>query len=67
MPTDLSPALLGPPIAVTMGEPAGIGGEILLLAWRRRRAGDPVFFALDDPPGGCARSTRSRVWEPAWR
>jgi 4-hydroxythreonine-4-phosphate dehydrogenase len=32
-----------------MGEPAGIGGEVLLAAWRRRRAGDPVFFVLDDP------------------
>jgi 4-hydroxythreonine-4-phosphate dehydrogenase len=32
-----------------MGEPAGIGGEILLSAWRRRRAGDLVFFAIDDP------------------
>lgn len=39
----------GPPVAVTMGEPAGVGGEIVLAAWRRRRAGDPVFFALDDP------------------
>ncbi len=46
MPTGSSPTL---PIAVTMGEPAGIGGEILLSAWRRRRAGDPVFFVLDDP------------------
>jgi 4-hydroxythreonine-4-phosphate dehydrogenase len=32
-----------------MGEPAGIGGEILLAAWRGRRAGDPAFLALDDP------------------
>jgi 4-hydroxythreonine-4-phosphate dehydrogenase len=50
MPTVPSPAPSpGAPIAVTMGEPAGIGGEILLAAWRRRRARDPVFFALDDP------------------
>jgi 4-hydroxythreonine-4-phosphate dehydrogenase len=49
MPTVPSPAPPGAPIAVTMGEPAGIGGEIVLAAWRRRRAGDPVFFALDDP------------------
>lgn len=35
------------PIAVTMGEPAGIGGEILAKAWRRHDL--PVFFAIDDP------------------
>ena len=39
----------GPPLAVTMGEPAGVGGELTLKAWRERaRAGRP-FFALDDP------------------
>ena len=38
------------PIALTMGEPAGIGGEIALLAWRRRQAARlPPFFLLDDP------------------
>ncbi|WP_207462491.1 4-hydroxythreonine-4-phosphate dehydrogenase PdxA [Azospirillum sp. SYSU D00513] len=38
------------PLAVTMGEPAGIGGEILLKAWvSRREAGLPVFLAIDDP------------------
>jgi 4-hydroxythreonine-4-phosphate dehydrogenase len=37
-----------PPIAVTMGEPAGIGGEILLKAWAQRRPDAPVFFAIDD-------------------
>lgn len=38
------------PIALTMGEPAGIGGELTLLAWRDRQRLDlPVFFALDDP------------------
>ncbi|MDX2144686.1 MAG: 4-hydroxythreonine-4-phosphate dehydrogenase PdxA [Rhodospirillaceae bacterium] len=35
------------PIAVTMGEPAGIGGEIALKAWRARRADTPVFFMID--------------------
>ena len=38
-----------PPLAVTMGEPAGIGGEIALKAWLRRREGIPPFFAIDDP------------------
>jgi 4-hydroxythreonine-4-phosphate dehydrogenase len=38
------------PLALTMGEPAGIGGEIALLAWLRRdRAGVPPFFLIDDP------------------
>ncbi len=38
------------PLALTMGEPAGIGGELTLLAWRQRRAQAlPPFFALDDP------------------
>jgi 4-hydroxythreonine-4-phosphate dehydrogenase len=32
-----------------MGEPAGIGGEIALSAWRIRREGIPPFFCLDDP------------------
>lgn len=33
-----------------MGEPAGIGGEITLLAWQRRReAGLAPFFVIDDP------------------
>jgi 4-hydroxythreonine-4-phosphate dehydrogenase len=38
------------PVAVTMGEPAGIGGEIALLAWARRRK-DAIapFFLIDDP------------------
>ena len=38
------------PLALTVGEPAGIGGEITLQAWLRRRAvALPPFFAIDDP------------------
>jgi 4-hydroxythreonine-4-phosphate dehydrogenase len=37
------------PLALTMGEPAGIGGEITLAAWRRRAEGVPPFFLLDAP------------------
>jgi 4-hydroxythreonine-4-phosphate dehydrogenase len=48
------------PLALTMGEPAGIGGEIALKAWhaaRRNGPGDaaasgdapPRFFVIDDP------------------
>jgi 4-hydroxythreonine-4-phosphate dehydrogenase len=36
------------PLAVTMGEPAGIGGEIALLAWLRRGEGVPPFFLVDN-------------------
>jgi 4-hydroxythreonine-4-phosphate dehydrogenase len=35
------------PIALTMGDPAGIGGELTLRAWLAR--GSAVFFVLDDP------------------
>jgi 4-hydroxythreonine-4-phosphate dehydrogenase len=37
------------PLALTMGEPAGIGGEIALKAWLRRGEGVPPFFLIDDP------------------
>ena len=38
------------PLAVTMGEPAGVGGEIVLKAWAERRTtGVPPFVVLDDP------------------
>ncbi len=37
-------------LAVTMGEPAGIGGELTLIAWHRRKAEQtPPFFVIDDP------------------
>lgn len=53
-----------PPLALSMGEPAGIGGEIALKAWRALRDRglaqgstsstepgdpDPKFFLIDDP------------------
>jgi 4-hydroxythreonine-4-phosphate dehydrogenase len=37
------------PVAVTMGDPAGIGGEISLLAWRALHSGPQCFVLLDDP------------------
>jgi 4-hydroxythreonine-4-phosphate dehydrogenase len=37
-----------PVLALTMGEPSGIGGEITLKAWARRNSLDP-FFVIDDP------------------
>ncbi len=37
------------PLALTMGEPAGIGGEVALLAWlRREEKSVPPFFVIDD-------------------
>ncbi len=36
------------PLALTMGDPAGIGGELTLAAWLTRRQARP-FVALDDP------------------
>ena len=39
----------GPPLAVTTGEPAGIGGEILLKAWAALKSTDTApFFAIGD-------------------
>jgi 4-hydroxythreonine-4-phosphate dehydrogenase len=36
------------PLALTMGDPAGIGGELSVRAWLARRTAHP-FVALDDP------------------
>lgn len=36
------------PVALTMGEPAGIGGEIALKAWMRLAEHQPAFFVIDD-------------------
>ena len=37
------------PLAVTMGEPAGIGGELSLKAWRAKRPDSRPFIVLDEP------------------
>jgi len=50
------------PIAVTMGEPAGIGAEICLKAWMRRaELSLPAFFLLDDPKR-LARLAQTLEW-----
>ena len=36
-------------IALTMGDPAGIGGEITRAAWLALRHTGPAFMAIDDP------------------
>ena len=38
-----------PPLAVTLGEPAGIGEEIVLKAWLEHRDGLPAFYLIGDP------------------
>ena len=37
------------PLAVTMGEPAGVGAELSLKAWLARHSAARPFFVLDDP------------------
>jgi 4-hydroxythreonine-4-phosphate dehydrogenase len=37
------------PIGLTMGDPAGIGGELTLRTWLALRSGGPCLVALDDP------------------
>ena len=48
-------------LALTMGEPAGIGGEIALKAWLRRHDGLPPFYVIDDP-GRLAALARRLGW-----
>ncbi len=39
-----------PALALSMGEPAGVGGELALMVWHRRDAQPvPPFFLIDDP------------------
>src|SRR6185437_5966235 len=44
------PSPMAKPLCLTMGEPAGIGGEIAIKAWAARSR-EPVapFFLIDDP------------------
>ncbi len=47
------------PLALTMGEPAGIGPDITLTAWvRRAELGLPAFYCLADPD---VLATRARL------
>ena len=49
-------------LAVTLGEPAGIGPELVLAAWRDRAAGTPPFVALADPDH-LERLARTLGWD----
>ncbi len=46
------------PLALTMGDPAGIGGEIALSAWQRLRTAGPAFLLLDHPDRVAALAAR---------
>ncbi|MBI1237237.1 MAG: 4-hydroxythreonine-4-phosphate dehydrogenase PdxA [Alphaproteobacteria bacterium] len=37
------------PLALTMGDPAGVGPEITCAAWQALREAGPVFFVIGDP------------------
>jgi 4-hydroxythreonine-4-phosphate dehydrogenase len=57
------------PLALTMGEPAGIGGEIAFKAWSRRADGVPPFFLVGDPaavPGPTLAIARPGEAAAAW-
>ncbi len=49
------------PVAVTMGDPAGIGGETALMAWRDFRKDLPPFFLFDDPKRLARLSERTGI------
>ncbi|QNL18543.1 4-hydroxythreonine-4-phosphate dehydrogenase PdxA [Hyphobacterium sp. CCMP332] len=37
------------PLALTMGDPAGVGPEITTVAWNALKDGGPAFFVIGDP------------------
>lgn len=44
LPTDIAP-----PLALTMGDPGGVGPEITVAAWKKLRGGALTFFVIADP------------------
>jgi 4-hydroxythreonine-4-phosphate dehydrogenase len=52
------------PLAVTMGEPAGIGGELSLKAWLARDPDARPFFTIDDPSRLAALAARLGLGVP---
>ena len=53
-----------PPLALTVGDPAGIGPDVALAAWLRRRAGVPCFYLLGDPAVLASRAKRLELDVP---
>jgi 4-hydroxythreonine-4-phosphate dehydrogenase len=59
------PRSLAPPLALTLGEPAGIGPDIAIAVWRRRAELDlPPFYLIADPDYVTARAERLGVTLP---
>lgn len=53
------------PLALTLGEPAGIGPDIALSAWLRRKGDDlPAFYVLADPAFLARRALRLGLHVP---
>jgi 4-hydroxythreonine-4-phosphate dehydrogenase len=58
-------AMTETPLALTLGDPAGIGPDITLLAWRARKAeAVPPFVLLGDPGVLAARAARLGIEIP---
>jgi len=56
------PRSLAPPLALTLGEPAGIGPDITIAAWHRRAELDlPPFYLIAEPAYLAARAERLGV------
>src|ERR1700722_2469549 len=51
------------PLALTMGEPAGIGGEIALKAWLARSGNNVPPVSLIDDPGRLSRLAATLGWD----
>ena len=47
-----------PPLALTMGEPGGIGPDVTLLAWLRRARASCAALLLPGRPGRCSSARR---------
>jgi 4-hydroxythreonine-4-phosphate dehydrogenase len=53
------------PLALTLGEPAGIGPDITLMVWARRQELKlPVFYVVADPDGLARRAKRLGLTVP---
>ena len=46
-------------LALTMGDPAGIGGELTVQAWQVLRGSGPAFTVIDDPARLCGIPVRT--------
>lgn len=54
--------MTGRPLAVTLGDPAGIGAEIIVKAWQALRAEGRPFLVIGD--AGCLRSAPGALGAP---